>query len=122
MTATYVIKHLPPSVNSMFRNATVRDNVRHRIKTQRYQTWAQAAGWDVQAARQNWSPEGWYELRILLPQAVARKGNRGDIDNRIKAVSDLLVTLGKVPDDKWMAAVSIAYGPVEHTTVTVTEA
>lgn len=118
MSATYVIRHPPPSVNNVFTSVPGRG----RVKTQRYRTWVTAAGWDIKAARQNWRPESWYALDIRLPMAIAAKGTRADIDNRIKAVTDLLVSLDCVPDDKWLAQVAIRYGDVEHTTVTVTDA
>ena len=81
----------PISVNAMYANVPGKG----RVKTERYKTWLNSAGWSLRAAR----PErvsGPYKLEIVLHVADAR---RRDLDNTVKPVLDLLVTHGLVDDD-----------------------
>lgn len=81
---------LGPSVNAMFPGRT------RRRKSQAYKAWINAAGWEIQAQRPKRLGPGRYEVRILVPDKM-----RGDADNRIKAVLDLLVTHSLTPDDRY---------------------
>ncbi|MEM7730504.1 MAG: RusA family crossover junction endodeoxyribonuclease [Pseudomonadota bacterium] len=78
----------PPSVNHLF--ATVG---KRRVKTRDYQRWIDMAGWECLAHRQR-KVSGPYRVVIGVPRGV-----RGDIDNRIKPVLDLLVRQGLTDDD-----------------------
>lgn len=81
----------PVSVNAMYANAPGRG----RVKTERYKTWLNAAGWNVKLAKP--SPlKGAYTLEITLFQSQKRKR---DIDNVVKPISDLLVEHQLVEDD-----------------------
>lgn len=86
----------PPSTNQLYTNLPGRG----RIKSKMYKSWINAAGW-----RLNFGPAGKIEGRYRLTVFV--NPNRGDIDNRVKAISDLLVTNGVVLDDKYADAVSV---------------
>lgn len=90
MTSIVLNLPLPPSTNHLF------ENVRGygRVKSKAYKQWIQEAGWELAVQRAE-HIAGWYELSIFLPASV-----RGDIDNRAKALSDLLVKHAVIPDDK----------------------
>jgi crossover junction endodeoxyribonuclease RusA len=91
---------LPPSVNAAYRNVRGKG----RAKTQKYRDWEADAGVYLMQQRE-WKSQkvnGSYELDIRLPENI-----KGDIDNRIKCVSDLLVSVGAVEDDKHARRVSI---------------
>jgi len=81
----------PVSVNAMYANAAGKG----RVKTERYKTWINAAGWNVRAARPV-KVAGPYTLEITLFQSDRRKR---DIDNVVKPISDLLVEHQLVEDD-----------------------
>jgi Holliday junction resolvase RusA-like endonuclease len=57
-----------------------------------YRAWKTEAGWAVQMQRPG-KLTGPYTLMLAVPMV-------GDADNRIKAASDLLVSLGVTDDDK----------------------
>lgn len=85
---TSIVLPIAPSVNSLYRNVPGRG----RAKTGLYINWLAEAGWVLKSQRP--APVvGHYELHIVVP------GFRGDLDNRIKATSDLLVEHGIVEDD-----------------------
>lgn len=90
---------VPPSVNAMYANSR-NGRGRGRYKTASYKQWIDEAGWEIKA--QNPAPvTGKYRLRISLPPI------RGDADNRVKAVADLLVSLRLTPDDRHMVGLSV---------------
>lgn len=80
MTPLFADLPLSPSVNEAYKNIKS-----GRAKTKRYRTWANAAGWELNAQRVRpvRGPVE-IELRINPPK-------NADPDNRIKAVLDLLV-------------------------------
>ena len=81
----------PISVNALYRNVRGVG----RVKTERYRTWIQAAGWDVKQAKQK-PINGWYRISMTLHESENR---RRDIDNFFKGVSDLLVAHKLIDDD-----------------------
>lgn len=82
---------IPPSANNLYRNA----GGRGRVKSVEYVRWQIYAATFVPrlvrlpAARP-------YALAIDAPL-----GRRRDLGNIEKAITDLLVTIGLVPDDRW---------------------
>lgn len=69
-------------------------------RTDQYDAWREAAGWEIAAARPRMVIKAlparcWWRSRIRWPINDA-----ADSDNRIKALHDLLVSMGVVPDDK----------------------
>lgn len=91
---------LPPSTNALWRRGT-RKGKPGMIKSKAYAAWIEQAGWQLLTQRP--APiDGDYHIALYLPANV-----RGDIDNRIKAASDLLVT-HKLIDDAKAASVSIS--------------
>lgn len=81
----------PPTVNSLYANVPGKG----RVKTERYKTWVQAAGWNILAARPQ-PLEGPFILEMILYVADAK---RRDVDNTVKPVLDLLVEHRLVEDD-----------------------
>jgi crossover junction endodeoxyribonuclease RusA len=81
----------PISVNAMYRNAPGKG----RVKTERYKTWVQAAGWSIRAARPK-RLEGAFILEMNLYTADQR---RRDVDNCVKPILDLLVEHQLIEDD-----------------------
>lgn len=89
--ATIHIRAFPPSVNSLYANVPGKG----RVKTERYRTWAKAAGWDVKAQRPA-KVTGRYAITLTVQRKDKR---RRDLSNLIKAVSDLLVDQQVIEDD-----------------------
>lgn len=88
---TIHIRAFPPSANSLYANVPGKG----RVKTERYRTWATAAGWDVKAQK-----PAKITGRYAITLTVQRKDNRRrDLSNLIKAVSDLLVDQQVIEDD-----------------------
>jgi Holliday junction resolvase RusA-like endonuclease len=89
---------LPPSTNNLFFNVGNR-----RAPSNAYVAWTKHAGHELMSQRNSSNNiVGAYELLI----SVSKKC-RGDIDNRIKAISDLLVKHGLVQDDSLADSVKI---------------
>lgn len=98
---TVTSDHMPPSVNNLF--ATVAGG--KRIRSKRYNEWANAAGWDCNGKG---SIPGPFELHLILSRKHRRKGQ--DLDNLIKAPMDLFVAHGLVEGDHLCERVSAEYG------------
>jgi len=82
---------MPPSVNGLFANS----GKRGRVRTPAYAKWARAAHWTIisRCPQPRLVPPP-YTVRISLPIVM-----RGDLDNRVKAVLDVLVKSGVMDDD-----------------------
>lgn len=100
----------PPSVNSMYRNVTGKG----RVKTVRYLTWARAAGNEVMAQTRQHIPGP-----VMIDITCQRKRTNEDVDNKIKAVLDLLVNMAVIDDDKNVHEVRCRWGDVQGALVTV---
>lgn len=92
----HVTLPLPPSVNSIWSHGS--GGV---FRSRLYKKWRETAGWTLQAARQK-RGEGPYKMTLFLPADMA-----GDIDNRIKVASDLLVEHRLIDDDRHAQTVLI---------------
>lgn len=75
----------PPSTNQIYSG--------RRFKTEAYKAWIRSAAWTVKLQSPTSMPPG--RLRVLIEAPL---GARRDIEN-LKAVSDLLVSLGIIADD-----------------------
>lgn len=80
-----------PSVNSMYRNVVGVG----RVKTTDYRNWLKHAGTLLNISR----PVPFGKMRVQLGVMIPEK-TKGDLDNRIKAVQDLLVAHRVIDDDK----------------------
>lgn len=88
---------VPPSANNLFANMKGAG----RVRSENYMKWIRDAGWHLKAQKPG-SISGRYSLSIVLPSKT-----RGDIDNRIKSISDLIVSHRVVQDDSYAWSVSI---------------
>lgn len=81
---------MPPSTNGLYRNSG-----KKRFKTRRYRTWLNAAGHDVtqQPCQRHL---GHYSISVYI---CPRDKRKRDVDNHLKAISDLLVEHRLVEDD-----------------------
>lgn len=95
---TYVLP-VPPSVNNLF--ATVG---KRRVKSKEYKAWQSEAGLRLIVARvgRKRKISGYVAIEIGLPINM-----RGDIDNRIKPIIDLLVKHAVIDDDRNVARVTV---------------
>jgi Holliday junction resolvase RusA-like endonuclease len=84
------IKAVPPSANNLHRNVRGKG----RAKTERYKGWLNAAGWDVAIAKPKLM-----QFPVKVTILINRPNKRSDIDNRNKALIDLLVKHGVLMDD-----------------------
>lgn len=92
----------PPSVNAMFKNIPGKG----RAKTQAYKDWIGHAGWVLRSQR----PTPVHGPVIVLV-GVERTSLSADVDNRIKALFDLLVTHKVIEDDKHIVGFAAAWSP-----------
>ncbi len=81
---------IPPSLNNAY---PTNKRTGKRYPSPRLTAWKEMAGWEIKAAKIA-KIAGAYKLDIQVHSSL-----RGDIDNRIKAISDLLVEHGITPDD-----------------------
>ncbi len=115
MSKILIYLPFPPSVNEMFANNNRAG--RGRILSTFYRAWKEEAGWMLKA--QKIKPYiGRFRLGIQLDDS-----HRGDCDNRVKAVSDLLVSNGIVQGDqkKYMKGVSVDWERVTDCVVYINE-
>lgn len=90
---------IPPSSNELYANAKLPS--RGRFKTKKYREWIEAAGWQLQAQPRA-AFSGPFRIRVLVNDKM-----RGDVGNREKAATDLLVAHRVVPDDRFAQSVSV---------------
>jgi hypothetical protein len=111
------LQHVPPSTNGLFANVPGRG----RVRSERYRTWLNAAGWDM--AR--YHNVRWQEP-VYLTICIGKLRQGSDISNRAKAVEDLLVTHGIIPGDdiKWVRGVNVylAQEPFDGCEIAITAA
>lgn len=104
----------PPSVNELFANAkpskTGGPARAGRFKTPKYKNWLSEAGWMVreQMLRDDNTPMAG---RVIVILGVERLSLAADIDNRCKAILDLLVAQRVIEDDRFVTGVVLAWMP-----------
>lgn len=115
MTETRIALTTPPSVNSLYANKKSGG----RRKSETYKSWIRTACQEILAQRRKiTSIHGPYTILIKVA-----KGTRGDVDNRAKAVLDILVSMGVTDDDKHCQRCTVERGDLEcYTEVFVTAA
>jgi Holliday junction resolvase RusA-like endonuclease len=92
---------VPPSTNNLFRNGSHGG----RYKTRAYKAWLTEACWEIKLQR---PPTLHPPLRTCLRVLIeAPLGPNRDIDNGLKAVLDVLTTMGVYADDKLIDALEI---------------
>lgn len=96
----------PPPLSALYRNARGPG----RVKTRRYEDWQLEAGWELVAQLD--PPDdpdrivGHYVLTIAMQRPDKR---RRDLDNCIKALSDLLVKHGVIEDDSFATEIILRW-------------
>jgi Holliday junction resolvase RusA-like endonuclease len=90
----------PPSTNSLYTNRRG-----GRRKTDRYATWINAAGWDLKAQKPAPLPGP-----VVVDITVGPRRTNADIDNKIKAVLDLMVRHKIIDDDRNVFEVRARWG------------
>lgn len=91
---------VPPSSNHLFANIPGKG----RVKTSAYRGWIKEAGWALQSQRHE---EVAGPVKVSI--AVRRTSGRADIDNRIKALLDLLVRHRVIGDDRMVEELYIRW-------------
>ena len=81
----------PPSTNALFRNVPKVG----RVRTKEYDRWRGVAGWELQAQR----PKKFTAPVEVIVELNPPTKHALDLDNRNKALLDLLVTHQVIPDD-----------------------
>ncbi|GLK78018.1 hypothetical protein GCM10008171_32720 [Methylopila jiangsuensis] len=109
--STTIALPFPPPLNNLFANV----HGRGRVRSQRYREWANAAGWQLRAARPA-SVTGPVAVTILLGRPDRRKR---DLDGLSKAPIDLLVEHRVIEDDSLVQRLTLAWAPVTGCQITV---
>ena len=103
MSLTFTIPS-PPSVNNLYANIPGKG----RVKSSRYRTWRQAAGWAMRVDGNK--TRSWPTIAGPVEVQFINGNRRGDLDNGCKAVGDLLVEMGVISDDRLIEKWSISRG------------
>lgn len=103
---------MPPSANNAFLNVPGRG----RVKTKRYRTWANAAGWEVRRQRPQ-RVRGAVNLTYTIEEAATK----ADIGNLEKGLTDLLVDLGLIEGDgpSVVRSIKLQWGSAPGVTIEV---
>lgn len=98
----------PPSVNELFANG--KPGKTGRFKTPKYKNWLSEAGWMI---REQMLSEDNAPImgRVVVILGVERLSLASDIDNRAKAVLDLLVAQKVIEDDRYVTGMVLAWMP-----------
>ena len=96
---------IPPSANDMYQMRTVQGGKRRftRILKKTYETWRKEAFWVVRSQLGD-------HLRAKTPFTISIRvhlDRKGDIDNRIKPLLDMLKYAGIIHDDRYCDYLSI---------------
>ena len=90
---------LSPTTNNLFVNVPGKG----RVASREYKSWVHAAGLMLNVAKRG---ETFGKMLVQVGILIPRK-NRGDIDNRAKAVLDLFTVCGVWEDDKQVERLTI---------------
>lgn len=100
--ATVVTLPMPPSTNRLFRNKAGGG----RAESSAYVDWKGHAGWVLRSQ----SPRS-VRGRVLVVMSIEFAGGAADVDNRVKAIFDLLVKEKVMDDDRNVVAFCISWAP-----------
>ena len=95
----------PPSTNRLWRS--VRGRVVIDVK---YKKWKADAATSICLNNRHFPVFGAYELHVKL----SVKFNRGDADNRLKAIHDIAKEVRMIVDDKFCQRTSIEWATIDH--------
>lgn len=97
---TIITLPAPPSANRLWRSTC-----RRVYRAQGYVKWLREAGWTLRAQHPGRIP-GDYAMRLL---ACPKDKRKRDLDNLLKATSDLLVAAGVVDEDSRCRVIEAAW-------------
>jgi len=93
----------PPTTNHLFRNVKGRG----RVKTAEYFDYEMLA---ITAIRQQKTPA--VSGRVFALVGVERKSSLSDLDNRLKALFDVVAKAGIIENDKFITAFAVTWMPI----------
>lgn len=93
---------LPPSTNNLYQNRKGKG----RAETAQYRDWKGHAGWRLREQR----PASLHGPVVIVLNAE-RANSQADIDNRVKALFDLLVAHKVIDDDRHVVGFAAAWAP-----------
>lgn len=93
MKTRILLRHLPPSVNAIWRHGASGKSYR----TNEYNTWANGEGWEL---KEQMKGQHKFTGPVYIVAAMRRPRSNADLDNRIKGIGDLLQQHGAIADDK----------------------
>lgn len=97
----------PPSVNKLFKNLMPRGGKPGgRAKTRDYKNWIAEATWLIREQLPDAVPG-----RVIVTISVERESLLADIDNRCKAILDLLVASKVIDDDRFVVGLAASWAP-----------
>lgn len=100
-----------PSVNGLYYNAPGKG----RRRTKAYGTWRNAAGWAMKSG--GGQARTWDTICGPVAVEIINGSPCGDIDNRCKAVLDLLVEMRVLVDDSQVSDLRVMRGGKPHEAV-----
>lgn len=112
--ATILVLDLPPTSNNLFGHVGKR-----RYRTQQYENWIAAAGWQLKCQK---APEWTQPVSLLIEVREPPTARREDLDGRAKATIDLLVRHSVIKDDSqaFVRQITLAWSDqIEGVRVTV---
>ena len=101
-TVTFFLP-FPPSANTLWRCVNGRF-----IRSSKYKKWQLSAVMRITEQRIKFPVFGAYELNLQLPKGI----NRGDADNRMKAVNDILQIARMIVDDKFCRRAAVEWSEI----------
>lgn len=99
---------MPPSANNMFATVIIKGKVR-QIISRDYKAWKKGEAEKLVASwRAAGAPAFDRHLALTIHLGLNYKG---DIDNRVKPITDLLRAIPDFPDDRWIDRISVERVP-----------
>jgi len=99
---------IPPSMNEIWKYGNKRV-----YKSPRYERWIEAAGYILNTQKAGQEPiKGHFQSYVILSEK--QRDKRSDLDNRTKALYDLLERHGIIENDKLQDEMWIQWGPEEE--------
>jgi len=102
MKQIYFTLPTPPSSNALFRNVAGRG----RVKTGFYKDFL---AYGLSAIRQQRVEP--VKGRVVMVMGIERVNKRSDLDNRVKALLDVIVKAGVLEDDRFITAFAASWLP-----------
>lgn len=94
---------MPPSVNHIWRKGKLGVN-----RSQQYRDWIEAAGWEINKNKNGQVPiSGHFESHVILS---SKKRHTSDLDNRPKAIFDLLQSHRLIENDRFQDKMTVEWG------------